>query len=273
MATVTGTTSRDVQLPSGLICRVIEAGPGGDVPTVVYLHGAGGVSEQDEILATLARRWNVVAPMAPGFRDLSELSEIDDVHDLAIHYDEVFEALGLDGACVVGHSFGGMVAAELAAHYPSRVARLVLLGPVGLWDDDEPVADVFGVGVTELGGLMWGDPEGPGARAMREGLETIDVSDPKVVDELLIPMMQGFSAAAKFMWPIPEKGLAKRLRRIAAPTLLVWGANDRLVPVGYADRFERAIPDARVRIVPGAGHMLPVEAGDEVIAAMEGFLG
>src|SRR5262249_62182042 len=104
---------------------------GGDGPPLVFLHGGGGLVLEDPLLVELERSHTVSAPVAPGFADLADLDELRDVHDLAMHYDDLVEALGLDGVPVVGHSFGGMVAAELAAHYPRRISKLVLIAPVG----------------------------------------------------------------------------------------------------------------------------------------------
>src|SRR3954469_13802975 len=140
--------------------KVFRAGSS-DAPEVVFLHAAGGVSDADPTLAMLGQQYSVTAPLAPGFNDLGELKDIADVHDLAIFYDDLFESLGLDNVPVIGHSFGAMVAAELAAHYPKRVSQLVLTPPVEWGKDDEPVADLFGVPVTEIGDLLWGDPNGP----------------------------------------------------------------------------------------------------------------
>src|SRR5262249_32610533 len=112
-------------------------------PKIVWLHGPHGVRKNDPVIAELAKRPSVIAPVAPGFNNVDELDEVRDVHDLALHYDDVFEALGLDGISLVGHSFGAMIAAEVAAHVPKRVDRLVLISPFGLWRDDYPVADLF----------------------------------------------------------------------------------------------------------------------------------
>ena len=262
-------TAETVTVGDGHTPKVFRAGSG---PTVVFLHAAGGVSDADPTLGALAQEYSVIAPLAPGFNDLTELKDIADVHDLAIYHDDLFESLGLEGVPVIGHSFGAMIAAELAAHYPSRVSKLVLIAPIGLWKDDEPVADLFGAPITEIGDLLWADPNGPGAVATKMAMESMQAADAEQIADMMIPMMQGFAAAAKFMWPIPEKGLAKRLRRITADTLLIWGAQDRLVPPSYAEEFARLIPSARIEVIEGAGHMAPVEAMDQVMAAVTKFL-
>jgi pimeloyl-ACP methyl ester carboxylesterase len=262
MATTTF-TDRSVSLPGGRSQIVYEGGEG---PPLVFLHGGGGLVLEDPILGGLEAAHTVVAPLAPGFADLADLEPLRDVHELAMHYDDLFEALGLEGVPVVGHSFGGMVAAELAAHYPRRVSRLVLIAPVGLWNDEYPVADLFAALPQELPGLLYADTSHPAAQAMLAGAD----GEPDV--ELLIPVLRGLTALAKFMWPIPDRGLSRRLWRISAPTLILWGDRDALVPARYAEDFAAGIADSRVVIVPGAGHLPTVEAPEETIKAINEFL-
>ena len=262
MATAT-LNDRIVSLPSGRTQTVYQ---GGDGSPLVFLHGGGGLVLEDPLLVELERSHALAAPLAPGFADLADLHELQDVHDLAMHYDDLFEALGLEGVPVVGHSFGGMIAAELAAHYPRRVSKLVLIAPVGLWNDEYPVADLFAALPTELPGLLYADTSHPAAQAMLAGAD----GEPDV--EALVPVVQGLTALAKFMWPIPDRGLVRRLGRITAPTLLVWGEQDALVPARYAEDFAAGLADSRTVIVPGAGHLPTVEAPEATIPAVNDFL-
>lgn len=263
MATAT-LRDRIVSLPGGRTQTVYQGGEG---PPLAFLHGGGGLVLEDPLVVALERSHSLVAPIAPGFADLADLDDLQDVHDLAMHYDDLFETLGLDGVPVIGHSFGGMVAAELAAHYPRRVSKLVLIAPVGLWNDAYPVADLFAALPTELPGLLFADTSHPAAQAMLAGAD----GEPDV--EALVPVIQGLTALAKFMWPIPDRGLARRLRRITAPTLLVWGSEDALVPARYAEDFAAGLADSQTVVVPGAGHLVTVEGPDEVIGAIQAFLG
>jgi pimeloyl-ACP methyl ester carboxylesterase len=109
--------SETVELFGRRRVQVYRAGHG---PTIVWLHGPHGVRKNDPVIAELAKRHTVVAPVAPGFNNVDELDDVRDVHDLALHYDDLFEALALDGISLIGHSFGGMIAAEVAAHVPKR---------------------------------------------------------------------------------------------------------------------------------------------------------
>jgi pimeloyl-ACP methyl ester carboxylesterase len=259
----TSLTDRIVPLRDGRSQIVYEGGEG---PPVVFLHGGGGLVLEDPILAGLESSHSLIAPLAPGFADLGDLDELRDVHELAMHYDDLFEALGLEGVPVVGHSFGGMIAAELAAHYPRRVSKLVLIAPVGLWNDEYPVADLFAALPTELPGLLYADTTHPAAQAMLAGAD----GEPDV--EALIPVLRGLTALAKFMWPIPDRGLSRRLSRISAPTLIVWGELDALVPARYAQDFATGIADSRVVVIPRSGHLPTVEAPEETNRAVAEFL-
>ena len=248
---------------------VVHRGGAGDA--LVFFHAAGGVNINDPLLNALAEHFEVIAPVHPGFNDLAELDQIRDVHELALYHDDLFAALGLDGALVVGHSLGGMFAAELAAHVPHRVAKLVLGAPIGLWNDDYPVADMFTTFPNAINDLLWADASSEAATRFMEAAATAPMSgaggpvheNPTVAS--LIGILQGLTAAGKFMWPIPDKGLSRRLRRVSARTLVVWGAGDKLAPARYAEDFVKQIPDARSHIVDGAGHMVPYEAQDTFV--------
>jgi pimeloyl-ACP methyl ester carboxylesterase len=231
----------------------------GDGPPVVWLHGLNGVEADEPIISRLAAQHTVLAPLAPGFNDLDELLEIRDIHDLALHYDDLLDALELETAILLGHSFGAMIAAELAAHSPRRIERLVLISPLGLWNDAYPVTDVFAVPSTEMPRLLYRTPP-----QSTNGVTT-DV-------ESVVTLVKGMTTVARFLWPIPDRGLARRLYRVRAPTLIVHGQHDAFVPVAYADDFVKALPNARAEIIPGGAHMLPVEDADAVDQAVRGFL-
>ena len=263
------TTLEEVRLPTGVTAQVHRSGSG---DPVVFLHAAGGVTPGDPLVEALSQRGDFYAPIAPGFNDLAELDDIDDVHDLALHYDDLFTTLGIDGAAVVGHSFGGMVAAELAAHVPHRVSKLVLIAPVGLWNDDYPMADLFATPLTEINELMWGDMDSPAAQMAQAAFANADFEHAEAMMEMLLMIARGFTAVGKYMWPLPDKGLKKRLHRITAPTLLLWGSKDRLVPARYAVDFAAAIPDARIVVVEGAGHMVTMERPEVSIKLIDEFL-
>ena len=193
----------------------------------------------------------MIAPEHPGAGTSQGLEHVEELLDLVLYYNTLLDAFGVERATVVGHSFGGMVAAELASTSPHRVDKLVLIAPLGLWRDDHPVPDFSGVPPRPLPGLLFADPSGPAA-AM---LPAPDPTDP----ESLFRAAQTVASILQFVWPLPDKGLSKRLYRLSAPTLLVWGAQDAMVHPAYADDFAALIADARIELIDGAGHLPQLE--------------
>ena len=255
--------SEMLRLFGGRQVQVYRAGTG---PTIVWLHGPHGVRKNDPVIAELAKRHSVVAPVAPGFNDVDELDDIRDVHDLALHCDDVFEALDLDRISLVGQSFGAMIAAELAAHVPKRVERLGLISPFGLWRDDPPVADLFARPYATIDRILWktGEPS---------AIMADPANFPNDPVEKAITIVQAMTSVAKFIWPIPDKGLRRRLHRVTAKTLIVFGADDAFVPAIYADEFAAAIPGARKAVIADAAHMVAYEKTSEVMELIEQQLG
>jgi len=249
-------TQAKLALGRGKSQSVYRAGSG---PPLVWLHGLNGVEADEPIISRLATSHEVIAPLAPGFEDLDELLDIRDIHDLALHYDDLLDALELETTTILGHSFGAMIAAELAAHFTRRVEQLVLISPFGLWNDAYPVTDVFAVPSPEMPRLLYRTPPQSTNGA------TQDV-------ERIVTLVRGMTTVARFMWPIPDRGLARRLYRVRARTLVIHGADDAFVPVQYARDFAAALPDCEVKILEGGAHMLPVEAPDDVMAAISRFL-
>jgi pimeloyl-ACP methyl ester carboxylesterase len=241
---------------------------GGSGPDLVYLHGAGGVTAEDPFLVALAAKHHVYAPLIPGFGDSEEAPEIRDMLDFTLHSWDVVEALGLKHPILVGHSMGGMIAAEMAAIAPNDLTRLALIAPAGLWDDAHPVADVFSTLPFEMPQLLFHDPVA-GAAILTAGR---NVEDPGFLQAYLVANARQLGMAGRILFPIPERGLSQRLYRIKAKTVVVWGDSDRLISPTYAHAFKKGIPDARLVSIPEAGHMVIVEKTAAVVEAI-GTLG
>jgi pimeloyl-ACP methyl ester carboxylesterase len=158
-----------------------------------------------------------------------------------------------------------MIAAEIAAHVPDRVAQLVLISPFGLWRDDHPVADLFCRPYAAIDDLLWlgGVASGPLADPANRPNDPV---------EQAVSLVQAMTSVAKFIWPIPDKGLRRRLHRVRADTLVLFGAEDRFVPAIYADEFASAIRGARSEIIAGAEHMVAYERTAEIVALIEQHL-
>ena len=157
--------------------------------------------------------------------------------------------------------FRSWLAAEMGALRPKEIGRLALAAPIGLWRDDAPVVDLFGHMTHELVPYLFHDPSCPPAQAMLAMTNLISDKDDRTEEqvELLIGLVRGFRTVAKFLFPIPEHGLEKRLPRITAPTLVLWGEGDRFLSPSYAEIFGARIPDVRVEMIPEAGHLIGLE--------------
>ncbi|MDX1649935.1 MAG: alpha/beta hydrolase, partial [Myxococcota bacterium] len=178
------------------------------------------------------------------------------------------EALGLERPIVVGHSMGGMIAAEMAALAPRQLARLALLAPLGLWMDAHPIPDLFAKTPFELPALLFHDAA-RGEKLLTAGL---DFSRDGALEAFMVRNARRLGTAGKILFPIPNRRLAKRLYRVTRPTLLVWGRQDRFIPPVYGERFRELLPDAELAWVDEAGHMLTHERPDVVAEAVTKFL-
>jgi pimeloyl-ACP methyl ester carboxylesterase len=240
---------------------------GGSGQRLVFLHGAGRLDDDLPFLNALAEKFHVYAPLVPGYGDSEECPELRDMLDFTLHTWDVVEALGVKDPILAGLSMGGMIAAEMAAIAPNDVSRLALIAPAGLWLDEHPIPDIFAMMPYDLPHyLFWNEEEGK-RRMTPDG----DLGDPKFLQAFLVQNARQLGAASKILFPIPERGLAGRLYRIKAKTVLIWGACDRLIPTPYAYAFERAIAGARLVVIPEAGHMAPFEKTADVVAAIAGL--
>ncbi len=227
--------------------EVLRAGQG---DPLIYLHGAVGHKGWAPFLDRLAEHFTVYAPYIPGYSQSTGLDLLDDVLDLTLHHFDLMDALGLPSAHVVGHFLGGMIAAEMSAVAPAYLKKLVLASPAGLWRDDAPVADILAMNPAELQEHLWA----PGA--FGEGSPDADGEAAERAQALLLPeRVQDLTAAGKFLWPIPDRGLKRRAYRIKAPSLIIWGGEDRLNPPVYAGDFSKMIAGSKVQVLEGAGHL------------------
>ena len=201
----------------------------GDGRPVVFLHGAYGL-QWDPFLDNLSQSHTVYAPehlgTTPGAPDA--LKPLVNLWDLVLYYYELFDKLGLKAPAVLGHSFAGMVGAEIAATNPERVGKLVLIDPIGLWRDDQPVRKWMATSFGDLPKYLFANQDLPLAQMMAAAAGMSDMSDAQM--DMQIQIMWSAACTGKFVWPIPDKGLKKRIHRIRAPTLIIWGRQDGIVP-------------------------------------------
>jgi pimeloyl-ACP methyl ester carboxylesterase len=255
-----------VETKKGTRCRVLEGGSGAPV---VFFHGAGGLLRENPYLDGLAQRYRVYAPEWPGYGDSTGEELLEDMLDFALHGWDLVDALGLSRPHLAGHSMGGMIAAEMACLAPRDVGKLALAAPAGLWMDEHPIPDIFAMLPYQLAEVLFHDPQ-KGQALLTGGA---DLSDMEALKDFYIGSQRRLSMAGKILFPIPNRRLSKRLYRLTAPTLVVWGAADRLIVPAYAERWKAMIPGARVVTVENAGHMLPYEQPDAFVRALGDFLG
>jgi pimeloyl-ACP methyl ester carboxylesterase len=154
----------------------------------------------------------------------------------------------------------------MAAIEPRRVKKLVLIGPAGLWLDEYPTADFFAMTPEELVQAVFYDSQSDLAKAFLTMPQ-----DQAAASEVMIQRVRGFATAGRFLWPLPDRGLNERLYRVKAPTLLLWGEADKIIPPHYAQAFRQLLTgseEVKVTMIPHAGHMPLLEQPQKTTKAI-----
>jgi pimeloyl-ACP methyl ester carboxylesterase len=244
---------------NGFPARVWQKGEG---PKLGFLAGFGGLPRWIPFLDALARDRTVIVPSLPGFPGGDRGHTVLDSHlDWVLAVRQLLQKAGLEGADLAGGSVGGSFAAEIAAIWPASVRRLALIAPWGLFDEKAPATDPWAQRPPEVPALLCADPENWNRlKAEPEGANS---------PEWPIEQVRASEAAARAFWPLGNTRLEKRLSLIDAPTLLIWGEKDRIMPRGYADRFAVAIAGrTEIKTIPDAGHLAELDQPDDVAAAI-----
>jgi pimeloyl-ACP methyl ester carboxylesterase len=244
---------------NGFSCRVWKKGSG---PKLGFLAGFGGLPRWIPFLDALARERTVIVPSLPGFPGGERGHAMLDTHlDWVLAAHLLIQKSGLAGADLAGSSAGGSLAAEIAAIWPQSVRRLALIAPFGLFDEKDPMTDPWAQRAPDVPALMCADPANWEAlKAEPEGQNS---------PEWPIEQTRASEAAARIFWPLGNTKLEKRLPLITAPTLLLWGEQDRIVPRSYADKFAAAITGrTKFQLIPGAGHLAELDEPEQVAAAI-----
>ena len=238
---------------------------GGEGEPLLFLHAAGGAGAWLDFHRLLTDGgYDVIAPDHPGFGKSDDFPEVEAMDDLVYHYLDLLDALGLERAHVVGASFGGWIAAELAVAAPHRVGSLTLLSAAGLRLPEHPVPDIFLMPPAELVATLFHNPPPAPAPAASAALD---------IDAVLAAYRDA-TALARFSWVpfLSNPKLERRLRRITAPALVVAPSDDQLIPVAHAQRYASRITGARFAEVPDCGHAMYFERPAEFADVVLGFL-
>lgn len=254
-----------IQLVAGGEIELYRGGAAGS--SILLLHGCYGWWGWEPVHERLAQRFRVVAPSHPGFGRSARLSGIESVDDLAYYYLDLLGEFGLAPARVVGFGLGGWIAAEMAVRCPHAIDRLVLVDSVGIKISDRETRDIgdpFILVGDEQQAMLWHNPTSHRAPLPAPGLP----------EPLLEAMVRNQEAAMYYGWKpfMHNPKLRQRLHRIAAPTLVVWGANDRVVSSGYGQAYANGIPGARFVSIADSGHFPHREQVDAFVPPVVEFL-
>jgi pimeloyl-ACP methyl ester carboxylesterase len=224
---------------------------------LLFLHGASGAPAIMPFMEKLAQKFDVLVPEHPGWGKSHEPAWLENIHDVAYFYLDFLKQLNLRNVTVVGSSMGGWIAMEMAVRDCSRLSQLVLVGSAGIQSPDAEVADTFLMAPEEAVRALYHDP------MISEALLAVPPT-PEAVDL----MLKNRHTTARLAWEprFHDPHLPKWLHRIDVPVKIVWGENDRIVPVKFADEFKKLLPASRVFIVKNCGHLPPVEKPDEFVS-------
>ena len=260
---MSGPAERVVQIAGGP-CRIWEKGEG---EILGVLHGLGGCPHWTPFLEELSQTRRVVVPSLPGFPGSGNQHRQIDGHLMWISSTlDLIEAAGLSGADLAAASVAGMLVADAVALAPGLARRLELSGSFGLYDNDDPTANVFATTSDEATQLQTNQPD-----LYAAAFEPPE--DPEESAEFQLLLYRASEAAARILWPFGDRGLVHRLHRIRVPVLLLWGAEDLIVQPSYAKRFASGLAGpVETHAVPGAGHQVWIDAPTAAAQVVLNFL-
>jgi len=248
----------DVEI-AGRPVEILRRGAG---RPLLYLHAGDGVEPSIPFLDRLSQAFRVIAPSHPGF-GASPLSGLRDVDDLAYHYLDLIDALKLERPLVVGTSFGGWIAAEIAIRAPERLGALVLIDAVGIKTgspEQRTIADIFSLTPDAVKDLSYKRPQPASPPADLDAARRIAANQ---------------EALSRYAWSptLHNPRLRRWLHRISVPTLILWGADDRIVAPDYGRAYADAIPGATFKLITDAGHFAEREQTEATAQAILAFAG
>jgi pimeloyl-ACP methyl ester carboxylesterase len=247
---------------NGIDLEVLRRGSG---TPVLLLHGMDTVHPRAPFLDRLGQHAQIIAPSSPGFGNTPRPTDFDTMYDLVRLYLALIEDLPYDKITLMGLSFGGWLAAEVALASSYKLDKLILVDPVGIKIGDREsrdILDVFNVNPAEVRRCSWHDPaKGPDYDAM--------------TDEELVIHARNWEALCLYAWHplLYNPQLKQWLGRIRMPTLMLWGESDRVVSPDYGRAYSALIPGSRFELIPEAGHHPEIERPERFVERVAAFLG
>jgi pimeloyl-ACP methyl ester carboxylesterase len=248
-------------LVAGLDLELIDRGEG---RPLLFLHAGEGLWPDRPWLKLLANHYRVIAPSHPGYGTSALPDWFGSVDDLAYLYLDLAATLGLEDAILVGACLGGWVAAEMMVRSTERFSHLVLVDPVGIkvgGRDDRDIADMHAMPRADFLKMAWAEPA--------KG----DVDFSQMPEAELAAIVRGREAFALYGWKpyMHNPRLRRWLHRIDCPTLLLWGAEDRIVTPAYGEGWAREIAGAELHVIPKAGHFPHWEQPETFVQRVSAF--
>ncbi|MCY3637768.1 MAG: alpha/beta fold hydrolase [Chloroflexi bacterium] len=233
---------------AGAKIHMLKAGSG---DAVLSLHSIEGNLGWLPYLEALSRSACVYAPTHPGFGTSERPDWLETIDDLARFYLWALDELGLGKVHLIGGFMGGWIAAEMAVMCPQVLQSLTLIGTAGVRPTDGEIADIFLLGEEETINLAIGNSDVLAA--------PIDAEEPNL-------RIRGREMTTRLCWKpyMHDPNLIHLLPRVQVPTLVVWGENDCIVPVSAGERIADTMPNARLEVVEGAGHLPHIEKPEQV---------
>jgi pimeloyl-ACP methyl ester carboxylesterase len=247
----------------GIQLDILRRGTG---QPLLVLHGEAPLDPGAPWVDLLAAHAELIAPTHPGFGHSARPDDFDTVYDLVHLYLDLLESLPHERVALLGLSFGGWLAAEIAAACPHRLGKLILVDAVGIKVSDREtpdILDVFNTHPAEVQRRRWHEPTkwAPDFDAMS--------------NEALVAHARNREALCLYAWHpyMYNPQLARWLRRIALPTLVLWGASDGIVTPAYGRAYAARIPGARFELIDAAGHHPEIEQPGAFVKRVREFLG
>jgi pimeloyl-ACP methyl ester carboxylesterase len=261
MATITGSGANDRMTVGGIELEVLRRGEG---TPLLLLHGMDTVHPKARFLDLLGRHAEIIAPSSPGFGNTKRPADFDTIYDLVHLYLAVIDELPYEKIALMGLSFGGWLAAEVAVACSHRLSKLALVDPVGIKLGDREsrdILDVFNVNPAEVKGCSWHDPA-----------NAPDYD--RMSDDELVVHARNWDALCLYAWHpyMYNPQLKHWLGRIRVPTLLLWGGSDRVVTPEYGRAYAGLIPGARFELIEAAGHHPEIEQPERFADLVANFL-
>ena len=224
---------------------------GGRGEPLLFLHGANGAPVILPFMEKLAQRFDVLIPEHPGYGKSDEPEWLENIHDIAYFYLDFLKQLNLKNVTVVGSSMGGWIAMEMAVRDTSRLKSLVLSSPAGIAAPGVRAADIFLMAPEEMVRNLFVDQKLAEARLAQP--EDIDIS------------LKNRHTTARLAWEprLHDPYLPKWLHRIDVPVKILWGRQDRILPVAFVDVYRKLLPKAEISILENCGHLPHAEKPDE----------